>query len=254
MRHPLYVLFAARMKRINAWSSPRNISTAFMYSFAQRPDTTVVDEPLYAHYLTHTDTQAIHPGREAILKSQENNGAKVVNQLLNATYPSKLVLFKQMTHHLISISWTFLEKMDNILLIRDPRAIIASYSKVVYNPSIKDVGVKKQAELFDYLKARGTLRAVIDSKELLLDPAGVLKQLCFALDIPFMEQMLSWSPGKRPEDGVWAPYWYDNVRASSGFQPYQAREVQLRDDLSRLAEACQPYYQRLYKHAIKAKK
>jgi len=38
------------MIRINLWSSPRNVSTALMYSFAQRLDTTVVDEPLYAYY------------------------------------------------------------------------------------------------------------------------------------------------------------------------------------------------------------
>ena len=62
--------------RINAWSSPRNISTAFMYSFAQRPDTTVVDEPLYAHYLSKTDSEAGHPGTDEVLASQENDGDK----------------------------------------------------------------------------------------------------------------------------------------------------------------------------------
>ena len=34
--------------RIALWSGPRNVSTALMYSFRQRPDTTVIDEPLYS--------------------------------------------------------------------------------------------------------------------------------------------------------------------------------------------------------------
>ena len=41
-------------KIISLWSGPRNVSTALMYSFAQRSDTQVIDEPLYAHYLQHT--------------------------------------------------------------------------------------------------------------------------------------------------------------------------------------------------------
>jgi sulfotransferase family protein len=38
--------------RIGVWSGPRNISTALMRAWENRPDTWVVDEPLYAHYLT----------------------------------------------------------------------------------------------------------------------------------------------------------------------------------------------------------
>ncbi len=36
------------------WSGPRNISTALMRSWENRPDTEVVDEPLYAYYLQRT--------------------------------------------------------------------------------------------------------------------------------------------------------------------------------------------------------
>jgi len=118
-------------KRINLWSSPRNISTALMYSFAQRPDTTVVDEPLYAHYLTHQRTEANHPGRDEILASQDADGNKVVDYMLSNDYGREAVVFKQMTHHLVEIDPDFLRKMDNVLLIRDPRAILNSFSKVV---------------------------------------------------------------------------------------------------------------------------
>ena len=62
-------------KHICLWSGPRNISTALMYAFAQREDTRVVDEPLYAHYLSsYPEAQKYHPGTDDILNSMENDG------------------------------------------------------------------------------------------------------------------------------------------------------------------------------------
>lgn len=238
------------IKRINAWSSPRNISTAFMYAFAQRPDTSVVDEPLYAHYLTQTDSTVLHPGKDEILASQENDGNKVIENVLFAKYPSPIVLFKQMTHHLLSIDRQFLLNMENILLIRHPRAIIASYAKVIPNPSMQDIGIAQQYKLYSWLNDKRKTPAVIDAQQLLLNPRRVMEQLCLALDIPFEECMLSWTPGSRPEDGVWARYWYSSVHQSSGFQPYIHQEYALRPELEKLAESCLPYYQQLYQISI----
>ena len=238
--------------RINLWSSPRNISTAMMYSFAQREDMSVVDEPLYAHYLRQTDTQALHPATSQILKSQEANGQKVVSQMLQGLYPKSNTLFKQMTHHLINLEEGFLEKMKNVLLIRDPRRIIASYVKVIPNPTIQDIGVKMQAELFDKLQEKNALNAIVDTKQVLLNPEKVLRELCDKLEIPFTKKMLQWTAGARPEDGIWAPYWYSNVHSSTGFQPYVEKEIHLREDLEQLAEECTPYYKLLRQHAIEA--
>ena len=239
-------------KRINLWSSPRNISTALMYSFAQRKDTTVVDEPLYAHYLTHTTTQADHPGKEEILNSQSPDYRRVIQEVLFGHYPTPLVIFKQMTHHLIELELDFLLKMENVLLIRDPRAIIASYSKVVSNPQMHDIGVKQQFELYQLLNANGNLRAIVDARELLQSPEKVLRSLCERLSIPFRKEMLHWETGPRPEDGVWAPYWYANVHQSTGFLPYREKDISLRPDLEALALECMPFYSPLYAEAIKA--
>jgi len=239
-------------RRINAWSSPRNISTALMYSFAQRPDTRVVDEPLYAHYLLRTKSEAQHPGRAEVLNSQRNDGQKVIDEVLQGPCDRPVVFFKQMTHHLIEIDWSFLLYSDHVLLIRDPRAIIGSYAKVVPNPGIEDVGIRKQYELFQFLEARDRCRAVLDTQELLRAPRTVLEQLCRQLDLPFYPEMLAWEPGPRPEDGVWAKYWYHQVHHSEGFQPYRRKTVELSPELETLAERCRPYYAALYEHAIKA--
>jgi hypothetical protein len=223
-----------------------------MYSFAQRTDMSVVDEPLYAHYLTHTNTKALHPVTAKILESQETDGQKVVSQMLSGLSPKPLTLFKQMTHHLINLDESFLEKMKNVLLIRDPRRIIASYSKVIPNPTIQDIGVKMQAELFQKLEQKKALNAIVDTKQVLLNPEKVLRILCDKLEIPFTDKMLSWEAGARPEDGIWAPHWYSNVHSSTGFQPYIEKEVHLSEKLEILAEECTPYYELLRQYAIEA--
>lgn len=221
-----------------------------MYSFAQRPDTVVFDEPLYAHYLSHTTTAANHPGTDEILLSQNPDGHAVIRDLILADHERPVALFKQMTHHLIELDQGFLANTDNVLLIRDPRAIISSYAKVIPNPTIQDVGIAHQTHLLRELKTLGTLRAVVDTNDLLKDPAGMLRALCAALDIPFYEAMLHWPAGPRPEDGVWAKYWYANVHKSTGFKPYRPRTYTLDGTLGDLAGECQPYYDELYREAI----
>jgi hypothetical protein len=237
--------------RINLWSSPRNVSTAFMYSFAQRSDTTVVDEPLYAHYLAGNATAVQHPGREEILRSQDMNGERVVSNVILGHFDTPIVLFKQMTHHLINLDLSFLSLTQNILLIRDPRAIIASYAKVIPNPDMQDIGVEQQYELFELLRKKETLAAVIDARELLLNPRRVLEQLCDRLSIPFQEEMLRWQAGPRPEDGVWAEYWYDNVHRSTGFNKYEETTVSLPAHLEELNNRCRPYYEELLRHSLR---
>ncbi|MBI1227261.1 MAG: hypothetical protein GC192_18660 [Bacteroidetes bacterium] len=240
------------MKRINVWSSPRNISTAFMYSFAQRNDTIVVDEPLYAHYLSKTDSEASHPGTLEVLNSQQQDGELVIRDVIFGEYPKPVALFKQMTHHLIEINWEFLLRTENVMLIRNPREIIASYAKVIPNPTMQDIGVEKQLEVYSYLFQNDSLAAVVDARELLLNPQSVLGQLCGQLGLDFDENMLKWQPGTRPEDGVWAKYWYENVHRSSGFQPFSEKKVSLSPKLEALAERCQPFYEKLYQIALKA--
>jgi len=238
-------------KRINFWSSPRNISTALMYSFAQRVDTSVVDEPLYAHYLTHRNSLAHHPGTSEILASQFNDGQQVIDEIIFGNYATPVVIFKQMTHHLIELDLTFLSKTDHVLLIRDPRRIIASYTKVIPNPTIQDIGVEEQWSLYQKLSDLGVLKAVVDARELLLNPPNVLHHLCLKLGIPFDENMLHWEPGARSEDGIWAKYWYQNVHQSNGFQPYVEKDIVLTQKQETLALQCAPFYELLFKAAIK---
>ena len=234
-------------KPICLWSSPRNVSTALMYAFAQREDTIVFDEPLYAHYLKVSG--AMHPAREQALEALENDGNKVVQEVI-LQKSEKLLFHKLMTHFLIGIDTEFLSEVINIIFIGNPKEIITSYSKVIPNPKMNDIGVKQQYELYLSLKEIGAPPIVLDSKYLLKNPRFMLRKLCSILDIPFDEKMLKWEKGARNEDGVWASYWYKNIHNSTGFLPYTKKEITLTGGNAELAEECLPYYEFLTAKSI----
>ncbi|NCF52934.1 sulfotransferase family protein [Gammaproteobacteria bacterium] len=238
------------MKAICLWSGPRNVSTALMYSFAERPDTRVVDEPLYGHFLR--ETGSVHPGREEVLANVDCDGNKVMRELLAPSPDNPEILFiKQMTHHLVEIDERFTEQTENVFLIRDPEQMLPSLTIQVPHATLADTGFKMQWELYQQLESAGQSPSVIDARELLLDPRSVLRQLCERLRIPFLETMLSWAPGPRAEDGTWAPHWYHAVHQSTGFSPYRHKE-DFPERLAPLLNECAPWYEALYERAIRA--
>ncbi len=236
--------------RLCLWSGPRNVSTALMYSFAQRSDTRVVDEPLYGYYLALSGVD--HPGRDEVLAAMDTDGERVVREVVLGPCDRAVLFFKQMAHHLRGLEPSFLDETVNVLLIRDPAEVLTSLVHQVPNPGIGDTGLADQTELLDDLVARGQDPPVVDSREILLDPAGVLERLCQAIGIDFDPAMLSWPAGARAEDGVWAPHWYRNVHRSTGFMPYRPKAEPVPEHLEGLLEECLPHYQRLYARAIRA--
>jgi hypothetical protein len=236
--------------RINLWSGPRNVSTALMYSFAQRSDTRVVDEPLYAHYLRVSG--APHPGREEVLAAQEIDGAKVVRETILGASDRPVVFFKQMAHHLVEIDRGFLARTANVILTRDPREMLPSLRENIARPSLRDTGYAMQAELLEELRALGQDPPVLDAREVQNDPRGVLSELCRRLGLPFQDAMLSWKRGARPEDGVWAKHWYKNVHLSEGFERYRPKTAPFPPELEALYAECRPHYETLARAAIRA--
>ncbi len=240
--------------RIAMWSGPRNISTAMMRAFENRPDTTVVDEPFYAAFLAATGLE--HPMGEAVMASQPTDWREVAEAMAGPVPGGRAVYYqKHMTHHMLpdfGLDWA--SACTNAFLIRDPARVLASYVKKRDRPTLADIGVQRQAELFDREAERlGHAPPVIEGVDVLADPRVALTRLCDAVGIPFSAAMLAWPAGPRETDGVWAPAWYDAVERSTGFELARAEEDAplLDDGLRRIAEAARPFYERLAAHALR---
>lgn len=236
-------------KRICLWSGPRNISTALMYSFAQRDDTQVYDEPLYAYYLNNTKAREYHPGSEEILTSLETNGEKVIKMIMGKQN-KPVVFFKNMTHHLLDLDRTFMKNVINVILTRDPVEMIPSFAKVIKNPTIDDIGYKLHTELIEYFQKEGIEYIILDSKKVLLNPKQTLIKLCNKIGIPFDQAMLRWNIGARKEDGIWAKYWYKNVHLSTGFSKYKSKTEPFPENLKPLLKTCMTHYNKLLELTI----
>ena len=236
--------------RLCVWSGPRNISTALMYSFAQRNDTVVYDEPLYAHYLVNSPARDYHPGAGETIATMENDGDKVVKDLILGEQPKPVAFFKMMTHFLCNLDQAFLRNTVNVLLTRNPRDMLPSYAKEVKSPTMTDVGYAMHIELLERLREWGQDPPILDSTETLKNPRSVLNKLCQRIGLPFDEAMLSWNPGPRPEDGCWAKYWYHSVHKSTGFQPYAPKTEAFPEYLEPLYRDTLPYYETLANQAI----
>ena len=237
-------------RRIAMWSGPRNISTALMRAWENRADTDVVDEPFYACYLARTGHD--HPGRERVLAAQPIDWREVVAALEQARPAAgRIVYEKQMAHHIdgaVGLGW--LEHIDNVFLIREPRRMLASLLRVLPQAGIDETGLPQQCRLFAHLRERGMTPPVIDSADVLRDPRGTLTALCGRLGVEFSEAMLSWPAGPRASDGVWAPHWYAQVERSTGFGPYRDEHPEIpRAKLDLLGE-CERHYADLYAHRL----
>lgn len=235
--------------RINLWSGPRNISTALMYSFAQRQDTRVYDEPLYGYYLNETQADSYHPGARQVLAEMELDGEQVV-EMMKGEHGKKVVFFKQMTHHLHQLDRSFMSEMVNVILTRDPREMLPSFAKEIESPTMLDVGYMAHLDLIEDLKKMGQEVIVLDSRKVLENPMGILSKLCEKIGIEFDEKMLSWKVGPRPEDGSWAKYWYKSVHNSTGFMKFSPKTETFPDALVKLLKECEPVYNKLKTMAI----
>ena len=239
--------------RIAMWSGPRNISTAMLRSFGNRPDCAVSDEPFYAAYLAATGLD--HPQRDEILASQPRDWRGVVAEVTGPVPGEKPVWYqKHMTHHMLpAFGRDWIDGIANAFLIRAPEPVLASYVEKRAAVTLDEIGLPQQGELFDRVADRlGRAPPVIESRDVLADPRDTLSALCAGLGIPFDEGMLSWPAGKRDTDGVWAPSWYDAVERSTGFAAPKLDKTfeDLPDHLKTIADAGRPFYERLFRHRL----
>ncbi len=241
--------------RIAIWSGPRNISTAMMRAWENRGDTIVVDEPLYGPYLATTGKK--HAMYQEIIENQGDDWQPIVKELTMSTpksaNPSTQIYYqKHMSHHITEdVEVDFIDHLRNAFLIRHPNDVLSSYLRKHPRATPVDLGFPQQVKLFNHIKQKtGQAPAVFESKDILLDPAAMLKKMCCTLDVPFDSSMLSWPKGYRDSDGIWAEHWYNRVIESTGFSTYKPKENKLNTEEQRIADQCMPYFEELLKHKI----
>lgn len=233
---------------INLVSGPRNVSTALMYSFAQRTDTRVWDEPFYAVYLTKT--RLPHPGADRVLQALSADESKVRSQILAADKPVQFI--KNMAHHMEVLKDPLIAGATNIFLIRDPQQILASYTEVIAQPTMRDIGIACQYDLFSALQVKGTHPIIIDSGFLLRNPRAILSELCNRCGLEYDQRMEHWPAGPKSYDGVWAPYWYANVHRTTGFEKQTTSTRPLPQHLGSLLDEALAFYEKLRAFSLKA--
>ena len=229
---------------IAMWSGPRNLSTAMMRSFGSRADCSVIDEPFFAPYLAVSGKA--HPGRDETLASHETN-PDAVQRLCLAPTTTAYSFQKHMPQHMLEgfpMGWA--KEAKHFFLIREPVRVIASYVRARAEFEIEDLGVLAQRRLWEDLGRP----PVIDSSDILRNPAQMLEKLCRAIDIPWETDMLSWEAGLRPEDGAWAPFWYHSVHNSTGFGPAPQSAVKLDDIYTPYLEKLMPDFEILFRNRI----
>lgn len=238
---------------IAMWSGPRNISTAMMRAWGQRTDTVVWDEPLYAHYLLATG-RTNHPGYAETIANHETDWKKVVADATGPPPGGKRIYYqKHMAHHVLPgmpVEW--IDQLTNCFLIRQPREMLLSMTEFLPTLTVGETGLPQQVEMFERMVERdGVAPPVVDSRDVLADPRGMLSALCARLSIPFFEDMLSWPPGPRDTDGAWAPFWYAKVYNTTSFGTYQANDAPLPGHLNDILDECQALYDQLWAHRLR---
>lgn len=232
-------------RKIAMWSGPRNLSTAMMYAFAQRPDCAVVDEPFYGAYLQASGAE--HPLRDQIIATMETDAEIVAVQCSEAAPTGKTVFYqKHMTHHMLpSFPLSWLSDVTNAFLIRHPARVIASYSSQRQDPKLGDLGYVQQAQIYDRCVAIGQKPVVIDADLFRSNPLGYMEKICSKLGLDFTEKMMTWPKGGHPSDGVWAKHWYGAIHQSTGFAGPDGPLPALDADLQNLCNRALPFYTRL---------
>jgi hypothetical protein len=229
--------------RIAMWSGPRNISTAMMRAWESRADTTVMDEPFYAAYLASTGLP--HPMAAEVIAAHPTDWEAIAQDC--ATRADVPIIFqKHMCQHMIGrapLGW--MAECRHAFLIRPPDEVAASFRDKWQGMQACDLGFARQVELFEHVRAlTGRTPPVVEARDVLADPEGMLRALCDALGVAFDRAMLAWAPGSRPTDGVWAAHWYGAVRRSTGFAPPRPSRPPP-EGLRPVVEECRPHYEAL---------
>ncbi|MEV6957198.1 hypothetical protein [Streptomyces sp. NPDC051183] len=234
----------AQERRIAVWSGPRALSTVLARAWESRSDTAVADEPFFGYYITRRGPT--RPGRERFMP---HDWPTIVRCLEGPIPDGKAIWYQK--HHALHLSSEvpreWMDRVTNCFLIRDPRLVVRSYSRIRTCFTAADLGYAQLAELFDHIRARtGSTPLVVDAGDLARHPATYLQAMCASLEVDFDERMLRWPAGRRTTDPELGDPWYVSVQNSTGFfSQADPADVQVPRKYAAIVDECSRHYQRL---------
>jgi len=170
-------------KPVALWAVPRSISTAFERVFVERGDFKVFHEPFSASYYYSTERRSdrfsdVEPKEEYCL-------AEVLNKILAST--GRPVFFKDMAYHVSGfVTPEFVGRFRNTFIIREPRAVLASFSKFWPDFTFEEAGYEELHRLFGYAAELGQEPVVVNASDLSEDPEGIVAAYCEWIGVPFI--------------------------------------------------------------------
>jgi len=233
-------------------TGPQNASTAFMYSFNQRPDTIVIDEPFYGIQLKKIGKRRPFFD-EIMLRMECDNPDKVHDDIEEKEKLKGNVFVKNMANTVQYMNENRFSKYRHIFLISDPAETIVSQIKLEPTLTSEDLGLEQQVRIYEWLKTRTKEEPIVIDSNLLKDnPIIALKHLCRKLHLPFTDEMLSWPMGPKPIDAIWAQTSYTEVHASTSFRSLPMTKISRGDipsNLVKLYDDVIPYYEKLLSYS-----
>ncbi len=240
------------------WATPRSTSTAFEWMMRMRGDMVCFHEPFGEAWYHGPEARA--PRRSGDQPPTPGLTFDVVLDRLRSAARRRPVFSKEMPHHVDHL-WTdeFLATFKHSFIIRDPHKALASmersYAKqgTTQRFTRHELGFDAQRRLFDLLCDRdGAAPPVLDSDDLLTDPAAMVATYCEAVGIPFIPEALSWEPGDRSEV-LWydrdGSNFHDTLIRSDGLKPQGPSTVppdELPADVGHLHDAFRSHYEHLH--------
>jgi hypothetical protein len=152
-------------------------------------------------------------------------------------------------HHAVLADRRLLAEARHAFLIRRPEEIAASWYALYPDLRMEHIGLEALYELHSAVHfAGGHPPVVIDSDDLVARPEATMAAYCSAVNLPFVRDALTWTPGDRPE---WrrSARWHADVAASSGFEGRErsyACTVENSEELAQLAFHHLPFYEWLH--------
>lgn len=245
------------MNRIIAlWAVPRSVSTAFERMMRERGDHEVFFEPFAAHYYFSADRRSPRFDGE-VEPAPEHDFDAILGSLLDAA-ARRPVFVKDMSPHVEPhADGAFLDRFTSTFIIRHPRLVLASMARIWPDLTLDEAAFEPLRRLFDRVSEHtGRVPPVIDGEDLKAEPERTVAAWCEAVDLPYVEDALTWEPGRAEDWETWAP-WVGTVERTSGL-PVGGRgtrrdpgEVVLADArLEEMAEECLPHYEHLARHRL----